>query len=137
MSRIGELHLETETVVIPTAGDQVTKGDAVKLITGGPNYASLSTAATDLFLGVALHDCDDTGEVLTVVRRGRVLANGAENTAIAIGDMVAPGAGGKFVVVSAASAPYWGIARSATTGTGFEEFLVDLLYGGPCYTPAA
>lgn len=137
MSRIGENHLETDTYVIPATGaTAVTKGDAVKLIAGGPNYASLSTAATDAVQGVALHDAD-AGETFTVVRRGQTLLNIAENTVVAIGDKLAPSTGGKWVVVSATSSPYWAIARSTTLGTGFEECLADLLYLAPALTPAA
>lgn len=99
-----------------TAGAAITKGQLVKLSAG--NVVPCS-AASDVPIGVAL-DSKESGGSVGVQCSGEVdvLANGS-GTAIAVGDELSPGAGGKALKYAPATGNVKAMrALSATSKDG-------------------
>lgn len=115
-----------------TTGAAITKGQLVKL--SGGNIVPC-TAASDVPIGVALNSKESGGKVgVQCSGEVDVLANGS-GTAIAIGDELSPGAGGKAIKYASATGNVKAMrALAATSKDG--SYIRAVLYLPPTVQPA-
>lgn len=132
----GLLHLHVLPCTVK-AGVTVLAGHALVRATSGSSDVQLAGADANHISGVA-REAAAAGEGVAVVTAGivDVLVDDGEG-ALAIGDRLAPLAGGTWGKMTAAGKKYYAIALGTTTGGTGELVRVHLLGLTPAQIPAS